>query len=104
MRGDEAISTMDELTAETVRRIGWQQICDSENPDTLRAQFRQVYESLSRRMQETRLITAGTQERLNAVSAVPQIAALADKMKMPEPGNDKKEDTNESISHPGHEE
>ena len=93
MRGDEALSTMDELTAETVRRIGWQQICDSENPDTMRAQFRQVYESLARRMQETRLITAGTQERLNAVRAVPQIAALADKMKMPEPGDDKKEDT-----------
>ena len=81
---------MDELTAETVRRIGWQQICESENIDALRANFRMVYEALSRRLQENRLLSPGTQERLQAVRSAPQIAALAEMMKMPEPGEKEK--------------
>lgn len=90
MRGDEALASMDELTAETARRIGWQQICESENIDALRANFRMVYESLSRRLQESRMLSPGTQERLKAVRAVPQIAALAETMKMPGSGEDEK--------------
>lgn len=82
MRMNAAIATMDEVTAETVRRIGWQQICESENVDALRANFRMVYETLSRRAQEGRLISASTQERLNAVRAAPLIAGLAEKMDM----------------------
>lgn len=82
MQRDAALGSMDEVTAETVRRIGWQQICESENVDALRANFRMVYETMSRRLQEGRMISAGTQERLNAVRAVPQISDLAEKMNM----------------------
>lgn len=82
MQREAALASMDEVTAETVRRIGWQQICESENVDALRANFRMVYETMSRRAQEGRMISAGTQERLNAVRAVPQIADLSDKMKL----------------------
>ena len=84
MQREAALASMDEVTAETVRRIGWQQICESENPDALRANFRMVHETLSRRMQESRMISAGTQEKLDAVRAVHQIAALADSMKLTE--------------------
>ena len=90
MRGDEALASMDKLAAETARRIGWQQICESENIDALRANFRMVYESLSRRLQENRILSPGTQERLKAVRAVPQIAALAETLKMPKSGEDEK--------------
>ena len=82
MQADAALASMDEITAETVRRIGWQQICESENADALRANFRMVHETMSRRMQECRMISAGTQKKLDEVRSVPQIAALADKMKL----------------------
>ena len=84
MQREAALASMDEVTAETVRRIGWQQICESENPDALRANFRMVHETLSRRMQESRMISAGTQKKLDEVRAVPQIADLADSMKLTE--------------------
>lgn len=82
MQREAALASMDEVTQETVKRIGWQQICESENVDALRANFRMVYETLSRRAQESRMISAGTQEKLSAVRTVPQIAALSEKMKL----------------------
>lgn len=85
MQREAALASMDEVTRETVQRIGWQQICESENVDALRANFRMVYETMSRRMQEGRMISAGTQQKLEAVR-IPQIADLAETMKMPEPG------------------
>ena len=81
MQREAALASMDEVTAETVRRIGWQQICENENVDALRANFRMVYETMARRLQEDRLISSGTQQKLDAVR-VPQIAALADQMKL----------------------
>lgn len=82
MQREAALASMDEVTAETVRRIGWQQICESENVDALRANFRMVYETMSRRAQEGRMISAGTQHKLDSVRSVPLISGLADKMKM----------------------
>lgn len=81
MQREAALASMDEVTAETVRRIGWQQICENENVDALRANFRMVYETMARRLQENRLISSGTQQKLEAVR-VPQVAALADQMKL----------------------
>ena len=82
MQREAALASMDEVTAETVRRIGWQQICESENVDALRANFRMVYETMSRRAQEGRMISAGTQHKLDSVRSVPLISGLADKMNM----------------------
>lgn len=82
MQREAALASMDEVTAETVRRIGWQQICESENVDALRANFRMVYETMSRRAQEGRMISAGTQHKLDSVRSVPLISGLSDKMKM----------------------
>lgn len=82
MQQEAALASMDEVTAETVRRIGWQQICESENVDALRANFRMVYETMSRRAQEGRMISAGTQHKLDSVRSVPLISGLSDKMKM----------------------
>ena len=82
MQREAALASMDEVTAETVRRIGWQQICESENVDALRANFRMVYETMSRRAQEGRMISSGTQHKLDSVRSVPLISGLADEMKM----------------------
>lgn len=48
----EAMASMDELTREAVRRIGWQQICHSETPDVIRANFRMIYEVLAKRQEK----------------------------------------------------
>lgn len=91
MQREAALSSMDTVTAETVRRIGWQQICESENVDAIRANFRMVYEILAQREREGRMLSTGTQQKLETVRAVPQIAELADKMRtMPIPGGKEK--------------
>lgn len=39
----------DPITTRVVATIGWRNICASEQPDTVRAHFRQMYEALSTR-------------------------------------------------------
>lgn len=41
---DEALASMDEVTRKCVKRLGWKNICMSENPIADRANFRQIYE------------------------------------------------------------
>jgi len=85
MQREEALASMDEITRETVIRIGWQQICESENVDALRANFRMVHETMSRRKQEDRLISSGTQQKIDALHPA-LIGDLAEKMKLPSAG------------------
>ncbi len=55
-RPDEAIESLSPLTAEAVRRMGFQHICMSETPEVERANFRMIYESLAvRRKKEMNL-------------------------------------------------
>lgn len=49
---DGAMASFDPYTAEAVKRIGWESICTTENIETTRAQFRQVYELVSKREKE----------------------------------------------------
>lgn len=39
----------DEVTARVVKSIGWRALCASEEPEIMRAQFRQMYEAISNR-------------------------------------------------------
>lgn len=48
-RATEALESMDELTRETVKRLGFNNICLSENPQADRANFRMIYEQLAER-------------------------------------------------------
>lgn len=41
---DEALASMDKVTQQCVKRLGWKNICLSENPVADRANFRQIYE------------------------------------------------------------
>lgn len=56
----ECMESFDDVTRETVKRIGWTDICMSENKNILRAQFRDIYESIKARKQTKQLI--GTQQ------------------------------------------
>lgn len=41
----------DPITSRVVAMMGWRNICTSEQPDTVRAQFRQMYEALANRQE-----------------------------------------------------
>lgn len=76
MRGDEALASMSAITRETVRRIGWQAICESESPETIRAQFRQIYEICEIREQETQSLPEDLKQTIS------QIREVADSLRL----------------------
>ena len=51
-RESEAVATMDEITQTCVKRLGWRNLCLSENNNHDRANFRIIYEQLSERMKK----------------------------------------------------
>lgn len=48
----EASMALDELTLACVRDLGWNEICMSENQDTIRANFRMAYEARAEKAKE----------------------------------------------------
>ena len=48
-RPEEAMESLDPLTRETVMRLGFQNLCLSENQEADRANFRRIYEQLAQR-------------------------------------------------------
>lgn len=48
----EALASMPPEVAETVRFIGWRDLCLSEKPDVVRAQFMRMYEAHEKRKEE----------------------------------------------------
>ena len=66
---DGALASLPPLTRETVRRIGYKSLFWSENQVADRANFRQVYEILSKRKVETDKIPLPVRETLKALTA-----------------------------------
>ena len=54
---NKAIESMDEITRECVRRIGYKEICESENVAVERANFRMIYQELAERKREEKRLT-----------------------------------------------
>lgn len=76
-RPQEAFDSMSPTAKAAAERLGWQQICESENPDTLRAQFRQVYEICSRRENEARQLPPALKEAIAMIGErVPDIKQI----------------------------
>lgn len=76
-RQEQALASLDELTASVVRHMGWYSICMSELDDlpTIRAQFRTAYEARARANEKKRtetglrdLIAAQRQEAIEGGS------------------------------------
>lgn len=44
----EAFALMDDLTVSVVKNLGWNRLCQSENPTSDRANFREAYEAKAR--------------------------------------------------------
>ena len=56
MREDEAMETFDDRTRSVVRRLGWRNICHSENIAADRANFRMIYEAELKAEKEQKLL------------------------------------------------
>lgn len=71
----KALESLSPLTRQAASRIGWRDICLSENPEALRAQFRQVYEICQKREIEDRQLPPALKEAIASVGvrSVPQI-------------------------------
>lgn len=75
-RETEALDSLDELTRECVKRLGFREICLSENIVADRANFRQIYESLEKRKRVDNQIPIAIkdeQEKLKIDSIIKQI-------------------------------
>ena len=55
-RESEALATMDDLTKTCVKRLGWRNICMSENINQDRANFRMMYESIAERSKREKIL------------------------------------------------
>ena len=58
---------MDEITQECVRRLGFTELCMSENPNVDRANFRMIYEQVSSRKKEELQLPIGLQEGIKRI-------------------------------------
>ena len=63
-RPQEALDSLSPSARAAAERIGWAPICESENIETLRAQFRQVFEACARRENEQRQLPAALRETI----------------------------------------
>lgn len=58
-RQEEAMASLDEITRECVRRIGFERLCHSEEPALERANFRMVYETMAQRRKTQEQLPTG---------------------------------------------
>lgn len=81
-RESEALESMDEVTRATVSRLGYQNLCLSENQAADRARFKDIYEQISeRKKRESNLPNALRLEIKNA-RASKAIEQMAEKMRI----------------------
>ena len=66
-RQAEALAALPEVAAETVRRIGWEELCHSENLTADRANFRTIYEQLSERKRRDAQLPPALKEAIGKI-------------------------------------
>lgn len=67
-RAQEAIASLSPLTRETVNRLGFTNLCMSENPTADRANFRTCYEIVAKREQQAQILSLPLQETIKQLS------------------------------------
>ncbi len=80
-----ALASMDEMTAEVVNRIGYMELCRSENIMADRANFRMVFEQLSEMKQKNVLIPALLQQRIEQIQKGNQLEYECKRISAPDP-------------------
>lgn len=66
-REREALASLDSITAEAIRRIGWMNICSSENLSVERASFRTIFETMEKRQHEDMLLSPAVKNVLSGI-------------------------------------
>ena len=66
---EEALASMSPPVASVVRLLGWREICLSEEPEILRAQFRKAYETQVGRDREMMVLPEGIRGMIKVVAA-----------------------------------
>ena len=61
---EAALNSLDDLTCRVVKRLGWKQLCESENPMQDRANFRMIYEQEQQREGEKAALPAGLKTQI----------------------------------------
>lgn len=67
-RPKEALESLSPLTRETVNRLGFTNLCMSENPTADRANFRTCYEIVAKREQQAQILSLPLQETIKQLS------------------------------------
>lgn len=65
MRRSEAVALMPAITRAAVESIGWDTICDTEQPTITGAQFRKAYEELASQESTQRRLSADVRPKIN---------------------------------------
>ena len=68
-RREEAFASMDEVTRRAVKRLGWKELCMSENIMQDRANFRMVYEQEQNRAMERAMLPEGLRKQMDALQS-----------------------------------
>ena len=65
---EEALASMDPVTRKCVKRLGWENICTSENQIADRANFRQIYEQERQRHREHLQLPEAVRDAIAVIS------------------------------------
>lgn len=66
-RREEAFASMDEITRKVVKRLGWKELCMSENIMQDRANFRMVYEQEQNRAMERAMLPEALRRQMDTL-------------------------------------
>ena len=66
-RANEAMASLDPITRETVRRLGFYNLCVSENPMSDRKQFRDTFEIMAKREQMRLQLPLELQDNIRSI-------------------------------------
>lgn len=67
MQPKEAMASLDPITREAVRRLGFYNLCVSENPMSDRKQFRDTFEIMAKRQQMEFQLPIGLQDTIRSI-------------------------------------
>ena len=83
-REAEALETMDDTTRDTVKRLGFQNICCSENIIADRARFKDIYEQLAERKKRENNLPEGLRKAISNARAESMIEKAVESMRIGE--------------------
>ena len=64
---EKALESMDDITRQTVKRLGWQQLCMSEEPMADRANFRMIFEQIEKRQKAEDVVSLSVKEKMQSL-------------------------------------